>query len=147
MAFINEYIPQEDIKKHKFDEQFLADHPEYKTLPSLFAPHWTVDRGRNIYLMSIGSYDQAHDEDPWIGFELNINSKVIVCKLLYGAGKSVKFSDSPFYMAWNMISLMPEDLHGIEPSVVIDLLKEALTTYGYAGVHRQIDNTIVKFHF
>ncbi|MGZ8253017.1 MAG: hypothetical protein ACXW1P_10600 [Methylophilaceae bacterium] len=147
MAFINENISQDDIRKYKFDEQFLADHPEYKTLPSNFAPHWTVDHDRNIYLMSIGSYDQAHDEDPWIGFELNINSKVIVCKLLYGAGKSVKFSESPFYMVWNLISLMPEDLHGIEKNVAIDFLKEALTTYGYAGARRQIAETVVKFNF
>jgi hypothetical protein len=56
MAFINEYIPDEDIKKYeieKWDKKYLKAH---------YQPSWTVDRERGMYLryMSNEREDRAN---------------------------------------------------------------------------------------
>lgn len=150
MAFINEYISLEDRKKYKIDERTLRLNPRLKgVLPSFYTPYWTIDRERNIFMEPNGSWDQLHEEERWFGFRLVIdNDSDFEFKLDYGAGRSVEFSENPFYVVWNFKSLNeianPRNLPHDE---VIAYLKEALTVYGYAGITWPVANTIVKFNF
>ena len=150
MAFVNEYISQDDIKKYKFDEMLFKANPELKgVLPSYYTPIWTIDRERNIYMQSTGSYDQAREDDPWVRFKLVIHDKsVFNFKLWYGAGKSVKTTDDPYIIVWDFKSMdVVSNSYDIPQNEITQLLKEALTVYGYLGAGVQIKNTVVRFNF
>ena len=51
MGFVNEYVPEEDIKNYNLDETWLKYHPAYQSVPSYLRHCWTIDREDNIYLM------------------------------------------------------------------------------------------------
>ena len=95
----------------------------------------------------IDGANQAYVDESWTEFELNIRGDSIVIRLELGAGRSTKFSDNPYIIVWNLISFKPVDLYKISREEVIQLLKDALNVYGYAGARRQIEHTIVKFNF
>jgi hypothetical protein len=147
MAFLNEYVSPEDIKKYKLDEKFLRSHPEYKNLPSDFRPSWTIDKVRNIYLMGTRMANPSRDTDSWFEFLINWNGKEFFIKLQKGSG-SQKLNESPFLILWDeVISIYPRDLDGAESEELLKILKEALTVRGYDGARKQIPNTVVQFNF
>lgn len=50
MAFVNEYIPKEDIKKfgiEEIDKRYRKAH---------YKPYWTIDRAKNTYLRHMSSF-------------------------------------------------------------------------------------------
>lgn len=49
MAFVNEYIPVDDVKKYGIEEI------DRRFLKTTYQPDWTVDRERNIYLRQVAS--------------------------------------------------------------------------------------------
>lgn len=81
MAFINEYISKEGIKKYRLDDAYLKKHPEYKSILSSFKPSWTIDRERNIYLKQIDRSNPVHTSDYWIDFELCCDSGIFIFRL------------------------------------------------------------------
>jgi hypothetical protein len=147
MAFVNEYISEEDIKKNQLDAQYLKRHPEYKAIPPGFKPQWTINRKENIILQLTARAHQAYVDESWTEFELNWAGKIFLCRLKPGAGESIKFSEVPFIIVWDLISIKPDHLHQMAREQVIEVLKEALTVFGYDGARKQIPNTIVKFGF
>lgn len=148
MGFVNEYVSEEDIKKYKLDEAFLKRNPAYKYggIPSSFRHHWTVDHARNIYLMRVITPGRDF-EPPWQGFLLDWDGKEFLCKLEYGPGRSSKYSETPFVIVWSLLGIDPDHLHHMQREQVVEVLKEALTVFGSAGITHQVPNTIVKFTF
>jgi hypothetical protein len=147
MAFVNEYVSPEDIKKYKLDEQFLWCHREYTSLPSDFQPSWTIDRARNIYLMATGMANPAREAESWFAFLLNWDSKEFLIKLEKGPG-SEKLNESPFLICWNkVVSIYPSGLATEEMEKILGMLREALAVRGYDGARKQVPNTVVQFDF
>lgn len=148
MAFVNEYILPNDIARIDLYKKVLKKYPLLKEIPSTFNPAWTVDRERNIYLMTNGSWDQAHEDEPWYGFKLVLNDESEFDFFLnYGAGRSSNLTDNPFVIVWDFLKLEKCDKKNYPEDAVILLLKEALATHGYMGVAKKIPNTVVKFNF
>lgn len=51
MAFVNEYISEEDIKKYEIREIWDKFHPFSKNDMNLLKKHsWTVDKERDVFL-------------------------------------------------------------------------------------------------
>jgi len=50
MAFVNEYVEQEDIEKFELDELYNSYHKSNKTpLPNTMYKHyWTIDREKRL---------------------------------------------------------------------------------------------------
>jgi hypothetical protein len=127
MAFVNEYVAVEDYK--------------YIPYPAGDRPMWTVDRSRNIFLQILNLYGHpANFPDNWGECLLSIDGKQNFIKLKEENGFLSK--DRLFCtIVWSIKT--PEKYE----SSVLDILKEALTTYGFIGAYEQIPNTIVKFTF
>ena len=132
MAFVNEYIPKEDIEKHQIEET---------------NPQWTIDRERQVFLRMHYFNRQRDGEGAWWEAELNIEGKTFICKLEYGAGHSIKFNERPYVIVWNLININPKIVQHITRERVQEILKEALTVYGYAGARKQIPTTCIKCNF
>lgn len=148
MGFVNEYVSQENVKKYELAEQFIRRNPAYKSLPENFKPFWTIDRGRNIYLMGAGMANQAQENECWIAFLLNCNGKEFLVKLERGVG-SKKYSESPYLIVWDkVVDICPADLHGMEHAALLAILKEALSVVGDDGLDNRFSpKFIVNFNF
>ncbi|HSH72871.1 MAG TPA: hypothetical protein VK974_07425 [Methylophilaceae bacterium] len=147
MAFINEYVSDEDIKKYKFDEKFMYRHPEYKSLPAFFKPYWAIDRERNTYVKWINGANPAIEDIVWKDFELYWEGSSFIFRLTHAKGCSKVFTDDPYLIVWNLIKMTPADLESNLKEKVLALFKEGLQVYGYQSISRQIPNTVVKFNF
>ncbi len=57
MAFVNEYVSEEDIRKYDLVTLRLQYNPVWKKegkLPYNYQFTWTIDRERDIFLISVG---------------------------------------------------------------------------------------------
>jgi hypothetical protein len=143
MAFVNEYVPDEDIKPYGLEAYWNSLLKRGR--PASYRLEWTIDRDRDIYLMLTHIANQAFEEGDWVEFTLWWEGKVFKCRLKYASSTSEKLSDNPFIQAWDLISINPVD--EISHEQVLAMLKEALTVYGYSGVRKQLPNTVVEFNF
>ncbi len=145
MAFTNEYVSEEDIRKYNLKEIWFDNNAIWKMkgkLPPSYRLYWTIDRERDVYLMCVGI---AGREEVSIEFVL-YHQRDITNFVLFQPVESSKKHGKHYNIIWNMEDISPK-LKGNEKDEVIDLLKEALTIYGYHGIREQIPNTIVSFNF
>ena len=144
MAFVNEYISDEDVEKYgiaQLREELHAYHQRRY--------HWTRDRERDTYLVQIHHLGRDLEPEDWL-----LHEKGRYCAvMLHREGGSMKLSERPYRILWHFdgfdeawpwkCPVPPKE----EQPPVIQLLKEALTVYGLNGVWRQIPDTIVSFTF
>jgi len=156
MAFINELVPQEDIKKYGLDElhqhysKLAGDRYGVRTGLKNGYP-WMVDRERGIWFMvlGIGTVDDippmATGKDYYILHYKGKNIEVV----MYENNKegSTKLSDSPFRMRWEILSIKPEEFDDVSTQEIVDVITEAMIARGYAGLRRQLPNTDVKVKY
>ncbi|MGH1471536.1 MAG: hypothetical protein ACRBCS_10105 [Cellvibrionaceae bacterium] len=146
MSFVNEYISKEDIEKYGIEKAYIRYHPFLieDGVPSYHKFDWTVDRASDTYLvqMKTGREEWAN-RVTWI---FGYKDKEFTIELDKKKG-SLSFNESPYLIVWDLVDIKPSDLSESEREIVISLLKDALTVYGYFGVRRQIENTQVKFNF
>jgi hypothetical protein len=67
MAFVNEYIPEEDYEKYGLDELDRSISPPAIPAGHIKSRDWTIDRKRNIYLRKFSS-ERDPDETPCTGW-------------------------------------------------------------------------------
>lgn len=147
MAFVNEYISEEDRSKYKIDERFLKRNPQHKTVPEYWEPHWSRDGARNLYLMKAGGTNQAITEDVVFYFDFFVNGESFVYILRHGPGRSSKFTEDPFIVSWTLVDVKPPVGNKNSIKEVTLLFKEALTSYGLDGKNKYVKRTVVKFDF
>ena len=146
MTFVNEYVSDEDIEKYDLNGLWNRYFPRRKGQPFLGnRPGWTIDRERNIYLLAIEQGINEHGNRTtfilwWDGVQL-------LAKLDLVEGSSGKFDEVPFVVVWALFSITRPESCKVAREDIIQALKEALATYGYFGVKRQIPNTVVEFKF
>ncbi len=147
MAFVNEYVSDDDIKKYNLDRVWLDRNAVYKIegkLPSGFRHKWTVDRERDTYFMMAGGGSYDRDFTSWVLYREGQLWDIDLSKPGEGSNS---FDEQPYRIVWALerINLRkPEAAH----REIIQVLKEALTVYGYAGPRRQAPGTtLVEFKF
>ncbi|WP_037585256.1 hypothetical protein [Stenoxybacter acetivorans] len=156
MAFVNERVSEEDIQKYGLDElmrEFFPFDREWKNgRPSGFWYSWTIDRNRGIYFLITKTITETGDSgrpeptNKRIAI-LNFQGKRIslIIKRTYC---SPSFSDNPFLVAWSLLEINTLEVHEIDRTNIIDILKEALSVYGYRGAYsNRATNVVVKFNF
>jgi hypothetical protein len=146
MGFVNEYVPEADIEKYGLRGIWDKYYPLYKGEFFLGnKPHWTIDRSKNTFLMSIGIGRGEHGNRRKFLLWLNGTHVVIEVDLLKGS--SGNLDASPFILIWGLARMkLPETL-GEKEEEMIQTFKKALTTFGYWGITDQRPNTTVEFKF
>ena len=136
MAFVNEYISEEDIKKYDIEalnKKFcIADYNS----------KWTVDSERDIYLRYIGhgheEFIQEHDFYMfWEGGVIDI------CLHVEQGGKI----DGPQWRHYELIKIkIPDEISEYKANILDDL-KEALTEFKSAGLFSRCSTFKATFEF
>lgn len=133
MAFVNEYISQEDIEKYGISE--IQKYFRYR------GRDWTADHEREMYLMCVDNGmgpDGATGEQEWIfiwhGYSLWLQIKIIDTKAARNEAGWVHYkvttigvydqSKSRLFPA----KLLDEEMNN-QRKIIFDNLKEALTAY------------------
>lgn len=144
MAFVNEYVPEDDIKKYKLDEIWLKYHPEEKSVPNHYRHEWTVDRERDIYLKWVNVGREEYSSR--LTFVLYWKGEFFTADLdLVGIGRPQKLTERPYRKVWELVGIWPSQPKTATREEVLAVLKEALTVRGYDGARRQIPDTVVEF--
>lgn len=147
MAFVNEYISEEDRSKYKIDESFLKRKPQYKEVPEYWEPHWCRDKDRNLFLMEAGGTNQSYDSDVVDYFEFFLNGGTYIFTLRRGEGCSRNLREDPFVINWELVDVKAPVNTRESTKEAIKLFKEALGVFGYSGVTYPVKNTLVNCSF
>ncbi|MDO5611033.1 MAG: hypothetical protein Q4G62_09750 [Pseudomonadota bacterium] len=129
MAFVNEFIPAEDVEKYR-----LKEIDKHFIVGGTNARDWTIDRERDIYLRNVanGREDWRNQTEwtfYWRGDELTLR-----LDLMGGRGGR----GEPGWSHWKLVWLngsygLPEHLKAHKEEV-LETLEEALLAYKDFGV-------------
>lgn len=137
MAFVNEYVPEEDVKKYGLEiinRQYQKTDIRYR---------WTIDRKRDVYLRWLkGGREEFCDQQDftlyWKGALIFVRLRVIDAGGERG-GKG--------WTRWALLFLgCPEELQAKKSEIIADL-KEALTAYKGSGVSSTFTEYTATFEF
>ncbi len=136
MAFVNEYIPPEDVEKYhikEIDKQFFKGH---------YKPDWTIDRERDIWLRYM-TKDHEDFANHWT-FALYWKGRLLSIELeLSGGGKN----RGEQWRNYKIVRLgLGSALKAHETEIKADL-KEALVAFRDAGVHSTSTQFTATFDF
>lgn len=133
MAFVNEFIPSEDVEKYhiaEIDKRFVVGGTSSR--------QWTIDRERDVYLRNVAR-GAAGDPDIRNQTEWTLywhgDLLVLRLDLLEGSGER----GEPGWSHWRLVwfcgtSGLPSHLKS-QKTQILGALKEALTVYQGAGVY------------
>jgi hypothetical protein len=154
MAFVNEIVSEEDVQKNGLD-QLLTEFNQFSWQdgrPLGFIHAWTVDRERNIFYLPVqtvevvGPSGRPEPTTKKVGI-LNWQGKSIRLIINRTPESSSRFKESPFKIIWELVEIDLTQVADVPVTKVLQVLKEALITYGHRGAHHQVNNTIVEFTF
>ncbi len=157
MAFIKEYISQEDIEKYGIREL----HQHYSRLAKdryalrnglMDEKPWMVDRKRDLWfmLLGIGIEDDippmATGEDYYVLYYKGEHIEVMMHEN-HKEG-STKFSDNPFRIRWDILSInKPDSLKDVQKEELIELITEAMIVRGNDGIKKFVKNFDIKVRY
>lgn len=131
MAFVNETISEADKKKYD-DFNFILPVTR-KPVP---AWKWTIDRERDVFLVSLGGQGGQFAEIPKF-FMLVWKNKTIKIEAFY------KFSGNEnkgYDFNWNITKIVIPEALRHELEAIVCLLKEAIDAYGDIYDRNKINN-------
>lgn len=125
MAFVNEYIPQEDLIKYDLD----AINLKY-LVGGTHARDWTIDRERNVYIRNVANgREEFFHESIWTLFYMNQLIEFGLSNISHQVtADGVKVGHKKL----RYLNLPDQLLEQKEE--VISVIKEALTAYKDGGV-------------
>ncbi|XPV69493.1 MAG: hypothetical protein ACNI25_02715 [Halarcobacter sp.] len=154
MAFVNEYMTEEDIEKYQYFElksKYTGKEVNRKTSPHS-KPYWVIDRERDVWFIKITfvgdpSWNglQTTGEEIWILHYKGTNIEVRLFRPLREG--SIKFTDRPFIKIWELLSITPESLNEISNKELRELIKEALTVFGQHGMISSVEQKDMNIIF
>lgn len=128
MAFVNEHIPEADLQRIDFSKII---HPLHSS-PIIIPSEWTIDRERDIALISLGGGFGKNAMYPHF-FILHWQGRVIYAHLSSTYIGDININDTSndndMEITWHLLFL--GRLDGIPEEEVIKTLQEALSCYGY----------------
>jgi len=136
MAFINEYISEEDIEKYDL-KKLIEKYKRYTYSPDLDDIDWTVDRENDIWFVFFG---REHDPKRDHGFTeehifvLYYKGHIIEVRLWLEEDSSFNISTRPYIINWKLLSLDPNNLNEIDMKLIKNVLCDALKIYGRLGM-------------
>lgn len=149
MAFVNEYISDLDVKKYDIDKLWLKHRPWDRKKgrdPGIGPYQWTVDKNRDVFLMYFPgrSMPDMIIEDQWAMYW---KGKALTLDLKLNRDESsMKLADRPFRIVYEF-AIDKTQVPLEEAAELVEILKEALTVFGYDGPRKQIPETVVSFKF
>ena len=151
MAFINEYISEENIEKYQINELMNSYQGEGQFPDKYYKHRWTIDKKRESWFMWVDMPHEPLDHTRFTGeriFILNYQSTniEIVLRKVFEESSEIK-TDNPFYVIWKLDRIKkPIELQDIEDKEILKILKEILNVYGTRGIKTSIpqENIIVK---
>lgn len=144
MAFVNEFVPEEDVKKYGLEE---IDR-RYRRAD--LRPQWTVDRERDMYLRLV---DIGREEDSnrleftffWKGVLLYVQLKLRGGGVRGGEGWSEwSLHDTPFKAG--IAGVSESELKKNYSEIIVDL-KAALTAFKEFGLSSTSTKHTATFNF
>jgi hypothetical protein len=150
MAFVNEWISKEDIKKYGFGELTEKYVRLLERDGFLDKPNWTVDREREIWLKWFRNETDLnidHGRTRESLFILHYKGVNIEARVWLEEDSQTNIYKTPFVVIWKLLSLSPTSIKGADEDEIKLVLQEALSIYGHRGVHAQGEgkNAIVQF--
>ena len=147
MTFINEYVPEDDIRKYKLEETLVRYNPSFiaSGISPVYKFTWTIDRDRGIYLIRVraGREELSH-QSTWVFFVDGNEMEIVLGR---AAGGSRKYDETPYVKILDLVRVI---LGSDETSLSAEntkILKEALSVYGDRGIDSHVDDVVVKFNF
>jgi hypothetical protein len=125
MTFINERIPDADLQRIDFSK--TKDPLSNK--PIRIPLDWTIDRERDIALMSLGGGFGENAMYPHF-FILYWQGRIIHVQL--SSKFTGNFTTNDLEVTWKL--LFHSRLEGVPEPLLIKTIQEALTCYGYLGI-------------
>jgi hypothetical protein len=144
MAFVNEFVSEEDIRKHDLDALW-GKHKGWDTgRPLGFRHAWTVDRERGIWFIPFDTGREEFTNRRTCFFK--VDDQLFEVTIELAEGSTGRLDAVPFKQVWNLTRIRPD---ATEPrrQKLITALKEALKSYGYEGAKGQVPNTVVEVNF
>lgn len=145
MAFINEYISEEDIKKYGIREIWDQFHPFSKNDMNLLKKHsWTVDKERDVFFIPAKSGREEKSSQViailwWKGAYLSVT--------LANVGGHYDHVNKKGDKRWQLIDVWRPAGFEVSDEDIIPVLKEALVKYGFSGIAIPVENYTVNFAF
>ncbi len=151
MAFVNEFVSEEDIAKHGLDD-LKRQHNRWSWRagrPSTFRHSWTVDRERGIFVLPLFSWrdpqgDYLTRKQTWV---IDSNGRRAIAVIDRTPDSSSELSDSPYRINWILVHLDLTSAGDMSREQAVTALKEALTEYRDSGVYLQPQQSVVTFNF
>jgi len=138
MAFVNENIPEADLRRIDFGSVMHPLHSCPIDTPS----QWTIDRERDIALISLGG---GLSEDSMYPSFFLIYWKGQFTDVHLVATTTGNFPTWDLEVTWTLRFL--RQLDGVPETLFLQTLKEALTCYGYINSQYRDRVKAVKFNF
>jgi hypothetical protein len=138
MAFVNENIPEADLQRIDFASVIHPLHSCPIEIPS----EWSIDRERDIALISLGGGSGENSMYPSF-FLIYWQGQFTDVHLV--ARTTGSFTTWDLEVTWTLRFL--RELNGVPESLFLEILKEALTCYGYMDVTLRDRVKAVKFNF
>jgi hypothetical protein len=136
MAFLNERISDENIKKYGIEE---IDRKHYH---AHFQPEWTVDHERDMYLREVGSGREEYANRQDFTFYWG---KTLYLVRLTREGRGVR--DGPGQTNWSLISISASQELVDQRNDLVVALKEALSAYKDFGTYSTNTSHVATFTF
>ena len=134
MAFVNEFVSDEDVKK--YDLEGLYKKWRKETPPNFLTEwRWTVDREKDSYFIRMqtgyGTDRERADHVRGVLYYRGVQWKV---EFRYEPGCSNSFSDHHFRMIWGFVSIKHPEGGSVPEAELLPVLKEALIAYKVWGI-------------
>lgn len=138
MSFVNEKIPEADLKRIDFSK--VTD--PLNNSPIVLPDEWTIDRERDIALIDLGGGFGENARYPHF-FLLYLQGRFVHVNLSSKTTGNIKTHDQE--ITWKL--LFHGRLEGVSEENLIKSLQEALTCYGYMGSRWRDNVKAVHFDF
>ncbi len=138
MAFVNEEIPEADLQRIDFGSVIHPLHSCPIDTPS----QWTIDRDRDIALISLGGGTGENSMYPSF-FLIYWQGKFTDAHLVASTTGNLKTRDME--VTWTLRYL--RNLEGVPEELFLETLKQALTSFGYISITLRDRIKAVKFNF
>jgi hypothetical protein len=143
MAFVNEYVSEENIKKYELEALYTK---WLVWIPPRFRYTWTFDAERDSYYipMKTGREEDSNQTRGVLYFK-GIHWDV---KVLGEEGSSLSFAENPYRQIWGMIHIKHPEGGLVPEAEIVPVLKEALVAYQVFGIGTPVGlNVLTRFTF